>query len=50
MGQRPTKAYMTMTTCNPKYSANQRMVIHSLLARSVKASGTQTPKEIGGTL
>lgn len=49
-GERPTKAYLTMTTCNPKYSASQRMVIHSLLARSVKASGARTPKEIGGTL
>jgi sortase A len=49
-GERPTKPYMTMTTCNPKYSANQRMVLHSLLARSVPASGTKTPKEIGGTL
>jgi sortase A len=49
-GDRPTKPYMTMTTCNPKYSASQRMVLHSLLARSVKASGTKTPKEIGGTL
>ena len=49
-GERPTIAYMTMTTCNPKYSASQRMVIHSLLARSVKASGTNKPKEIGGTL
>jgi sortase A len=49
-GARPTKAYMTMTTCHPKYSANQRMVIHSVLARSVKASGTKTPTEIGGTL
>ena len=49
-GERPTKAYMTMTTCNPKYSASQRMVIHSLLDRSVKASGARTPKELGGTL
>jgi sortase A len=49
-GERPSIAYMTMTTCNPKYSASQRMVIHSVLARSVKASGTNKPREIGGTL
>ena len=49
-GERPTLQYMTMTTCNPKYSASQRMVIHSVLARAVHASGSKTPKEIGGTL
>jgi sortase A len=49
-GERPTLQYMTMTTCNPKYSANQRMVIHSVLARAVRASGSKLPKEIGGTL
>ena len=49
-GVRPTIAYMTMTTCNPKYSASQRMVIHSTLARTVHTSGDKTPREIGGTL
>jgi sortase A len=49
-GERPTLAYMTMTTCNPKYSASQRMVLHSVLARSVHTSPGKRPKEIGGTL
>ena len=49
-GERPTLQYMTMTTCNPKYSANQRMIIHSVLARSVRASASKVPREIGGTL
>jgi sortase A len=47
----PTTALMTMTTCHPKYSANQRMIIHAVLARSVPANGAATPKELpGGTL
>ncbi len=46
----PTQALMTMTTCTPKFSATQRMVVHALLYRSVPVSGTRTPKELGGTL
>lgn len=27
-------AYLTMTTCNPKYSAKQRLIVHAVLTRS----------------
>lgn len=49
-GQTPTRAVMTMTTCHPKYSANNRMVVHADLARAVPRSGQATPKELGGKL
>lgn len=45
-----TGNYMTMTTCHPKYSANQRMVLHALLAETKPASGNAIPTELGGTL
>ncbi len=32
-GQRPTTAFMTMTTCHPKFSAAQRLVVQSVLVR-----------------
>jgi sortase A len=47
----PTKSYMTMTTCHPKYTANERMVVHALLERSVPVLGDAYPREMaGGTL
>lgn len=50
-GAAPTRALLTLTTCHPKYSANQRMIIHAALARSVPVKGNATPKELpGGTL
>ncbi len=41
-GARPTEALLTMTTCTPKFTAAQRMVIHASLVRSatVKVSAT----------
>lgn len=42
-GQRnavPTKRLLTLTTCNPKYSASQRLIVHALL-------DTATPKSAG---
>ena len=42
--------YMTMTTCHPKYSANQRMVVHAILAETKPAAGDAIPTELGGTL
>jgi sortase A len=36
-GQRgavPTKRLLTLTTCNPKYSASQRLIVHALLDSS----------------
>jgi len=50
-GETPTKAMLTMTTCHPKYTANQRMVVHAVLTRSVPVQGSALPKELaGGTL
>ena len=50
-GARPTESLMTMTTCHPKFSANQRLVVHAGLARTVVRNGNQLPKElVGGTI
>ncbi|MCW2491964.1 MAG: class sortase [Frankiales bacterium] len=50
-GLTPTRALLTMTTCHPKYSADQRMILHAALARAVPAKGNAIPKELpGGTL
>lgn len=32
-GRRPTTAVMTMTTCHPKFSAAQRLIVQSVLVR-----------------
>lgn len=37
-GEVPTKAYLTFTTCNPKYSAAQRLIIHAQLAQTMPKS------------
>ncbi len=50
-GETPTKAMLTMTTCHPKYTANQRMVVHAELTRSVAVKGSALPRELsGGTI
>ena len=42
---------ITLTTCHPKFTATQRMILHGTLARTVQRSGDQLPKELaGGTL
>lgn len=46
----PSGNYMTMTTCHPKYSASQRMILHAKLVSTKPASGKEIPKELGGTL
>ncbi|MEO9236648.1 MAG: class E sortase, partial [Jatrophihabitantaceae bacterium] len=47
----PTRAMLTLTTCHPKYTANQRMIVHAVLSRSVPNKGSGLPKELsGGTL
>ncbi|MCU1590624.1 MAG: sortase family protein [Frankiales bacterium] len=42
-GQRdavPTKKLLTLTTCNPKYSAKQRLIVHAILESALpKADG-----------
>lgn len=50
-GQKPTQRLMTLTTCHPKFTANQRMIIHAVLVREVPHTGNALPKELsGGTL
>jgi len=47
----PTAAYVTLTTCHPKFTATSRMVIHGKLTRVVPQNGDKLPKELaGGTL
>jgi len=50
-GVTPTEKMITLTTCHPKFTATQRMILHGTLARTVQRSGDQLPKELaGGTL
>jgi sortase A len=40
-GAVPTKRLLTLTTCNPKYSATQRLIVHAILDTSLpKSAGT----------
>lgn len=48
--QTPTRALITLTTCHPKYTANQRMIIHGELTRAVASQGDAIPTELGGTI
>lgn len=34
----PTKAMLTLTTCNPRYSASQRLIVHGVLVQSMPTS------------
>jgi len=47
-GVTPTERLMTMTTCHPKFTANQRMVVHAVLVANPSAprSGTTMPASI----
>jgi sortase A len=36
-GQSPTQRMLTLTTCNPKYSAQQRLIVHAVLERVINA-------------
>ncbi|HEY3631246.1 MAG TPA: class E sortase [Jatrophihabitantaceae bacterium] len=50
-GATPTEKLITLTTCHPKFTANQRMILHGTLARQVPRNGTALPKELaGGTI
>jgi sortase A len=47
-GEAPTSALMTMTTCNPKYSATTRLIVFAKLDKTVmKAPGVRVPFEAG---
>lgn len=45
-----TRKLITLTTCHPKYTANQRMIIHGELTRQVPRNGDALPTELGGTI
>ena len=50
-GAKATVALLTLTTCHPKFTATDRMILHASLTRTVPRNGTQLPKELhGGTL
>jgi sortase A len=42
----PTERLMTMTTCHPKFTASQRMVIHAVLWKTYPASGLTMPAPV----
>lgn len=46
-GVRPTKAVLTLTTCNPKYNNYQRLVVHAELVNSSPRSAGP-PRELVG--
>lgn len=49
-GGAPTDAYLTLTTCHPKYSAQQRLIIHARLdgAPLSKAAAPDGPSALRG--
>ncbi|SDY21112.1 LPXTG-site transpeptidase (sortase) family protein [Micromonospora pattaloongensis] len=46
-GVRPTQAFLTLTTCNPKYDNYERLIVHAKLVRSQPKSAGD-PAELGG--
>ena len=46
-GAVPTQAVITLTTCTPKFSARQRLVIHGLLQATLPKSAGQPPALTG---
>jgi sortase A len=38
----PNNRYLTMTTCHPKFTANQRMVVHAVLVSNLTAPRTSS--------
>ena len=47
-GVKPTEARITLTTCHPKFTATRRMVLHGVLAETVRAHGLSMPAGIAG--
>jgi sortase A len=39
-GVKPTKALLTLTTCNPKFNNYQRLIVHAQLVKTVKRDPT----------
>jgi sortase A len=44
----PTQRLLTLTTCNPKYSAKQRLIVHALLDSSSPKSAGDPPALTSG--
>jgi sortase A len=42
-GATPTQKLLTLTTCNPRYSASQRLIIHGILAKTYPKTGPPPP-------
>ena len=51
-GAAPTGAYLTLTTCHPKYSARQRLIVHAVLDGDPisKADDARRPTRTAGGL
>ena len=44
----PTKRLLTLTTCHPKFSAKQRLIVHALLESALSKSAGDPPALTGG--
>lgn len=44
---KPTQRLLTLTTCNPKYSASQRLIVHALLQSALPKSAGAPPALTG---
>ena len=47
LGARPTRAMLTLTTCNPKWDNSHRLIVHAELVRE-QARSAGRPAELGG--
>lgn len=48
-GLKPTQRVLTLSTCNPEYSATQRLIVHGLLvARHARTGGYRPPSVTNG--
>jgi sortase A len=45
-GARPTERLMTMTTCHPKFTAAQRMIVYSAFQQKVRRTGDTMPTSV----
>jgi len=43
IGEAPSRAMITLTTCHPKFSAQQRMIIHGVLSGAVRPKSAGPP-------
>jgi sortase A len=45
-GARPTRAMLTITTCNPKWANNERLIVHAAMTRQLARTAGR-PTELG---